>query len=307
MLTYTDNTSLDPWAVAQVLIDYAEDLVPLVAVNPVYMHPFAVARMISTFGFVHERQVDLNLVTGGFQRHLGQLGCRLTHDERYDRLAEYGAIIGQLLADSRPVTYRGTYFQVKNLVVTPPLPPSLAPRIFVSGSSAACRRLQKEFTANRLCYPREIDEYQQGVSLRGCGIRLGIIARDTAGQAWQVARRRFPPDPMGEEVHDLAADQVESQWHRTLSRDALRSDDAKGSYWIYPFRSYRTFCPYLVGSYQEVSDLLSRYLLLGVAAIILDDLTEQDDLTHSMIALAHAQAAASALSDGVGRPVTGPG
>jgi alkanesulfonate monooxygenase len=289
VLTYTDNESLDPWAISQVLVEHTETLVPLVAVNPAEMHPLFVARMISTFGYMHERQLDLNLVTGGFNRHLSAIGCGLSHDERYDRLTEFGTIMVRLLAGKDPVTYQGSYYAVKNLTVTPPLPPSFAPRLFVSGSSDACLRLQAKLAAVRLSYPREISEYEAGSSLSGCGMRLGIIARETTEQAWQVARRRFPPYLIGEDLHDLAADQVESQWHRVLSRDALRSHEPNGCYWIYPFRSYRTFCPYFVGSHQEVADLLAQYISREVSAIILDNPVGWDDLNHSMIALLRAQ------------------
>lgn len=287
VLTYTDNFSLDPWTVARTLIQHTDRLVPLVAVNPVDIHPFAVTRMISSFGLVYERQVDLNLVAGGFKRHLGQVGCHLTHDERYDRLSEFGVITTRLLSDPRPVSFHGQYFQVNNLAVTPQLPSSLKPRVFVSGTSDACLRIQETLGAVRLSYPREIDKYQEG-SLKRCGLRLGIIARDTADEAWRVARQRFPRSPDGEDIHDIAAEQVESQWHRGLSRDAMQSE-GHGNYWIYPFRAYHTLCPYLVGSYHDVSSLLSRYFSLGVAALILDKPTEQDDLHSAMAAITLAQ------------------
>ncbi|MCF3178971.1 LLM class flavin-dependent oxidoreductase [Streptomyces polychromogenes] len=289
MLVYSDNKLLDPWAAAQLLIDRTERFVPLVAVNPVYMHPFSVARMISSIGFLHGRQVDLNYVTGGFHRHLQELGCGLDHDERYDRLTEYAEVVTRLLDGKRPVTYQGEHFRLKGAAVTPPLDPALSPGVFVSGTSDACRTAQQRLGATRLAYPREIDGYQGESPLADSGIRLGIIARDTAEEAWRVAHARFPADPMGEEVHEIAAETVESQWHLSLSEDAFRSSVPKDAYWLYPFRAYKTFCPYLVGTYAEVGELLARYLALGVSTLILDEIVEEDDLHHSMLALRHAQ------------------
>ncbi|HWN27903.1 MAG TPA: LLM class flavin-dependent oxidoreductase, partial [Actinomycetospora sp.] len=40
MLVYTDNGIADPWLVAQAAIAATERLAPLVAVQPVYMHPY---------------------------------------------------------------------------------------------------------------------------------------------------------------------------------------------------------------------------------------------------------------------------
>ena len=39
ILVYTDNGLVDPWLVAQIILENTETLCPLVAVQPVYMHP----------------------------------------------------------------------------------------------------------------------------------------------------------------------------------------------------------------------------------------------------------------------------
>ena len=39
MLVYSDNRQVDPWLVAQYVIHHTTELCPLVAVQPVYMHP----------------------------------------------------------------------------------------------------------------------------------------------------------------------------------------------------------------------------------------------------------------------------
>ena len=167
----------------------------------------------------------------------------------------------------------------------------------MSGDSDPCRKMQEALGATRLSYPREADKYGAENSLEGCGLRLGVIARDTGDQAWQVARRRFPRNLAGEEIHDIAAEQVESQWHRALSQDAARSSDPQGTYWIYPFRGHHTLCPYLVGSYRDVSSALSRYFSLGVSDLILDTLAEEDDLYHVMRAITSAREAAVICPD----------
>ncbi len=288
MLIYTDNTLLDPWAAAQFLIERTERLVPLVAVNPVYIHPFSVARTISSLGFLHERGVHLNYVTGGFQRHLDQIGCGLDHDDRYDQLAECAEIVAGLLGNPRPVTYKGKYFQINKATVTPRLDPAFLPEIFVAGTSDGCRAVQRRLEATRLSYPREIGSYLGESPLACTGLRMGIIARDTTEEAWRIARDRFPVYPEGEELHEFVAETVSSHWHLTLSADAMRSSERIGVYWLYPFRSYQTYCPYLVGSYAEVGELLGRYLELGATTIILDELYEEDDVHHAMLALEHS-------------------
>src|SRR5215813_2793193 len=53
ILVYTDNSIADPWLVGQIIIQSTERLSPLVAIQPVYMHPYSVAKMVSTYGYLH--------------------------------------------------------------------------------------------------------------------------------------------------------------------------------------------------------------------------------------------------------------
>src|SRR6266436_3365284 len=89
MLIYTDNGLVDPWSVAQAVIAHTERLAPLVAVQPIYMHPYAIAKLVATLGFLYGRRVYLNMVAGGFKNDLEALGDPTPHDERYARLVEY--------------------------------------------------------------------------------------------------------------------------------------------------------------------------------------------------------------------------
>src|ERR1044071_7160904 len=73
ILVYSDNSQVDPWSLSQVILAHTEHLCPLVAVQPVYMHPYTVAKAISTFGFLFGRRVYLNMVAGGFKNDLAAL------------------------------------------------------------------------------------------------------------------------------------------------------------------------------------------------------------------------------------------
>ena len=136
MLVYTDNGLIDPWLVAQLALRATERLCPLVAVQPVYMHPYAVAKIVASIGHVYGRRVYLNMVAGGFRNDLISLGDETSHDERYARLTEDTQIVTQVLSGER-VTFDGAYYTVRNVLLTPALPPELAPAVFVSGSSEA--------------------------------------------------------------------------------------------------------------------------------------------------------------------------
>ena len=138
ILVYTDNSLVDPWLVSQVVLQNTHSLNPLVAVQPVYMHPYSVAKMISTLGFLFGRRVFLNMVAGGFKNDLVALGDTTPHDSRYRRLVEYTIIIRQLLESRKPVTFNGQFYKINGLTLNPPL----ALRNFTRASLSLVRRLQ---------------------------------------------------------------------------------------------------------------------------------------------------------------------
>lgn len=267
ILVYTDNGLVDPWLAAQEVIHATERLVPLVAVQPIYMHPYSAAKMVSTTVFLQGRRIDLNLLAGGFKNDLTALGDETPHDDRYLRTTEYGQIMLGLLRGEK-VSFEGDYYRVENLSLKPELPPRLRPRALISGSSPAGAAAAAALGALPVRYPRPPGK-EEAAAGDVFGFRVGIIARDSADQAWSDAHERFPPDRGGEVAHKMAISVSDSHWHRQLS--ARQGGDDDGSpYWLHPFQTYKTFCPYLVGSHQRVAEEIQGYLRLGAGTIILD-------------------------------------
>ena len=115
ILVYADNGLVDPWLVSQVILQYTDEICPLIAVQPAYMHPYSVAKMVATLAFLHGRRVCLNMIAGGFKNDLLALDDPTPHDERYDRLAEYTLIIRGLFEECNPLSFEGKYYRVQNL------------------------------------------------------------------------------------------------------------------------------------------------------------------------------------------------
>jgi alkanesulfonate monooxygenase len=282
ILVYSDNSLVDPWLVAQLIVQATEALCPLVAVQPVYMHPYSAAKMIATLGHLHGRRVYLNMLAGGFKNDLIALNDTTPHDERYERTVEYTLIVKRLLSESMPVSLEGRYYQVHNLRLTPSLPRHLFPGIMISGSSPAGLAAARTIGATAVQYPEPADVMGEGQRLDGidAGLRVGIIARDTAEAAWEVAHRRFPEDRRGQVAHQLAMKVSDSHWHHRLSELDERPASEESPYWLGPFQNYKTFCPYLVGSYRRVADELARYVDLGFRVFVLDIPPSKEELDH---------------------------
>jgi alkanesulfonate monooxygenase len=285
ILVYTDNRLADPWLVSQIILQNTETLCPLIAVQPVYMHPYTAAKMVSSFAHFYGRRVYLNMLAGGFKNDLIALNDETPHDRRYDRMVEYTTIIMKLLEGAAPVTFNGEFYQVSILKLTPTIPQDLLPGILVSGSSEAGLAAASALRATAVHYPRPSSEYQSHTGNRSdsSGIRIGIIARETEESAWDIAYRRFSEDRKGQLTHQLAMKVSDSAWHTQLSELAAESKTKKSPYWLWPFENYKTFCPYLVGSYQRVATEIAKYIEIGHKTFILDIPPAEEDLYHTSV------------------------
>jgi len=280
ILVYADNGIVDPWLVAQVVIESTGHLSPLVAVQPVYMHPYSVAKMVTSLAYLHGRRVHLNMLAGGFRNDLIALGDDTPHDDRYARTAEYTRIVLDLLRGGARVTTEGEHYTTVDLRLTPQLPSELMPGVLVSGSSPAGLATADALGATPVKYPQPPGE-EDPPDGREFGVRVGIVARDTADEAWRVALERFPEDRTGQITHKLAMQVSDSHWHEQLSQRG-DVDDApaagRSPYWLGPFRNYKTFCPYLVGDHATVAGEVARYARLGATTFILDIPPSRDEL-----------------------------
>ena len=287
ILVYSDNSLLDPWLLAHIIIQNTTALCPLVAVQPVYMHPYAVAKQITSFAYLYGRRLYLNMVAGGFKNDLDALSDTTPHDKRYARLVEYTTIISRLLTGPAPLTYEGDFHSVAMLRLTPPLPEALVPGIFISGSSEAGLAAARTLGATAIKYPRAADaEERLPDDLLHLGVRVGIIARERDADAWAVAYSRFPEDRKGQLTHQLAMKVSDSSWHKQLSTVVVETE--RSPYWLVPFQNYKTMCPYLVGSYDRVAQELARYIALRYRTFILDVPFDREELDHINLAFARA-------------------
>src|SRR6201984_1107786 len=189
ILIYTDNGLVDPWLIAQEMITHTQRLCPLVAVQPAYMHPYAVAKIVASLAFLHGRRVYLNMVAGGFKNDLLALNDTTPHDDRYAKLIEYTTIIKLLLSSHDPVSFAGKFYKVEKLRMSPPLAAELFPGLLISGSSDAGLAGAKSSGAVGVQYPKPAKDCERIACSNGLevGARIGIIARERSADAWAVA------------------------------------------------------------------------------------------------------------------------
>ena len=293
VLVYTDNQLVDPWLVAQLVIESTRTAVPAGG-GSACLHAPLHRRQHGVVLRPHLRPADLlNMVAGGFRNDLLALGDQTEHAERYARVVEYALLVKRLLLGER-VSFTGRYYSVENLTLTPP-PPDLFPGIFVSGSSDSGVAAARAIGATAVKYPKppheEISTSGDGA---GIGMRVGIIARDDDSRAWKVARARFPEDRKGQISHALAMKVSDSQWHRQLSatrcRTTLGGESRTGSA---PSRTTRPSVPTSSGATRRSRSSLRATSELGFETFILDIPPDEEELEHAAVAFEQASRRAS--------------
>jgi alkanesulfonate monooxygenase len=290
LLVFYDHMILDPWTVATVMLQQSGSLVPLVAMQPYSMPPFTAAKLIASLVSLYRRRIDLNIVTGASPEELDQIGNGLDHEQRYARATEYVLLLRLLLATDGPVSWDGEHYRVRDLRLNCHLPEELRPRFFVAGSSDSARRLGERAGDVMITHPEPVTAfagtYLAARKASGCdiGVRLGIIARDTAEEAWAAALQDHRVDRAAR-LRTLLKRESHSDWNRRLATLAATADVHDEVYWTGPYSTGRTGAPFLVGSHAGVAAYLDRYLGLGVNRLLLTGLDTEDQFRHTSAVL----------------------
>ena len=235
--------------------------------------------MVASLSLIYERPVHLNLVSGGFPRDLETFCDERTHDERYDRVTEYGTIIRTLLSAKTPCTFTGKYYQVEGLQLNlgRDRPAHYAPLFTMSGSSPAGLAAARQLKARAIQCLRPCHDYA-GVKLSPeleYGTRLGIVVRETSEEAWSAARARYPDNPIGQEIRDYFVSVSDSVWVRELGKDVQVPPGHP--YWLGPYKNFQAACPFLVGTKQVVASELAGYIEMGLRTFLIEDPESDED------------------------------
>jgi alkanesulfonate monooxygenase len=280
-LTPTGAWCEDAWLATAMLSEVTERLKFLVAFRPGMLSPTLAAQMASTFQRLSQGRLLLNVVTGGESHEQRAYGDFLDKDARYARTDEFLHVV-RALWRGETVTHEGAHVRVEEARLgrlPDPVPP-----IYFGGSSKAAGPVAVAHSDVYLTWgepPAQVAEKlawirglaaEAGRELR-FGIRLHVIARDTAEQAWIQAQRLLDGIPEA----DIKAVQAglarsESEGQRRMvalhggSRDGL---EIAPNLWAGVGLVRGGAGTALVGSHTEVADRIAEYHALGISEFIL--------------------------------------
>jgi alkanesulfonate monooxygenase len=272
-----NDTYTDPWMEASYLVHTTKSLIPFVAIDPMTIPPFSAAKMINSLAFKYHRPTCVNWITGLSTRDREVLCDYLGHDERYDRLDEFAAIVHSLITSGKPITFQGKYYRMAEAALLPQMSRELFPQYFVAGHSPAAKRMADRVGATtlKMASPRFGDDLPD--KLERTGICLGITTRHNEEDAWKSAYKKFPPDRVGEGILDLTMRYTDSSWKRQMKQQIDEGNLPQDGFWLHPFKTFRAVCPFIVGSHRRVAEVIWTYVRKGVQSFVIDMCCDEEE------------------------------
>ncbi|ANP52801.1 alkanesulfonate monooxygenase [Streptomyces griseochromogenes] len=280
-LTPTGAWCEDAWLTTAMVSQNSERLKFLVAFRPGSVSPTLAAQMASTFQRQTGGRLLLNVVTGGESREQRAYGDFLDKDDRYRRTGEFLHIVRDLW-QGKNVDLRGERLRVEDAKLS--RVPDPVPEVYFGGSSPIALEIAARYADVYLTWgepPAQVAgktarigdlAARHGRTLR-FGIRLHVITRDTAEQAWAEAGRLldgFDSATVRSVQEGLARSESEGQ-RRML---ALHGGSREGleihpNLWAGIGLVRGGAGTALVGSHDEVAERIKEYHALGIDEFVL--------------------------------------
>jgi alkanesulfonate monooxygenase len=292
VLTPTGTWCEDAWLVTAALARETSRLQFLVAFRPGLVTPTLAAQMAATFQRLTGGRGALNVVTGGEEAEQRRFGDWLEHDARYARTDEFLSILRGAWGPE-PLDFVGEHYHVEGASVL--APPQPEPPIYFGGASAAAERVAArhadvyllwgeplELVAERIERVRALAE-REGRDVR-FGVRVHVISRDRAEDAWAVADRWLAE--MDEvtvaraQVRLAASSSVGQQRMRALHGGRRDRLTVAPNLWAGVGLVRGNAGTALVGSHEEVAERIADYRGVGCDEFILSGYPHLEEAYH---------------------------
>ncbi|MFC4563893.1 LLM class flavin-dependent oxidoreductase [Nocardiopsis mangrovi] len=281
VLTPTGAWCEDSWLSTAMLVAATDRLKFLVAFRPGLLSPTLAAQMASTYQRLSKGRLLLNVVTGGEAHEQRTHGDFLDKDARYARTDEFLEVVDRLWK-GETVDFAGTHITVEQAVLH--RRPDPVPPVYFGGSSpaaldVAARRVDTYLTWGEppQAVAEKIGKVRERAAAHGraprFGIRLHVISRDTAEEAWAEADRllsHLTPETIERVQSGLSRSESEGQ-RRMLALHGGRTDalEIHPNLWAGVGLVRGGAGTALVGSHREVADRIEEYAALGIDEFVL--------------------------------------
>lgn len=280
-LTPTGAWCSDAWVSTAMLASVSERLQFLVAFRPGLIAPYLAAQMAGTFQNLSGGRLLLNVVTGGESREQRMFGDFEDKAGRYARCGEFLDIVTALWRGER-VDYRGDHLAVSDAVLQQI--PDPIPEIYFGGSSEAAIEVAARHADVYLTWgepPAAVADKIAAVRARAAehgrdprfGIRMHVIARDTAAEAWAEADRLLAGISEAQIARVRAGlTRSESEGQRRmldLNQGTTNDLEVYPNLWAGIGLVRGGAGTAMVGSHAQIADLVQEYAGVGISEFVL--------------------------------------
>jgi alkanesulfonate monooxygenase len=219
-------------------------------------------------------------VTGGDDVEQRRFGDHLDKTARYRRAAEFLHIVRELW-QGRPVDFAGDYYDIRDAQI---VPAPVWPDIYLGGSSPQALQVAASYADVYLTWgeppgavAEKLDQVRDSAQAAGrelrFGIRLHVISRDTAAEAWAQAKRLLDGlDPAAiERAQAIQRSSGSEGQRRMVALHGGRTDalEVSPNLWAGIGLVRGGAGTALVGSHHEVAERIAEYYHLGIDEFIL--------------------------------------
>jgi len=293
VLTPTGSQCEDAWLVSAALAPATERLKFLVAFRPGFILPTLAAQQAATLQRINGGRTLINIVTGGDAIEQRTYGDFLDHDQRYARTGEFIEVMRRCWG-SKPFNFEGTHYHVERAGLIRPFgwqpepddPAAQEPAVYFGGASEAAEQVAARFVDVYLLWGEPPDWVAErvrrmtalaathGRTLR-FGIRMHVIARETASEAWAEAERllaKMTPEQVEAAQRRFARQESVGQKRMTQLNNGRLDMEAltvAPNLWAGIGLVRGGAGTALVGSFDEVAERIREYAALGLDTFIL--------------------------------------
>jgi alkanesulfonate monooxygenase len=279
-LTPTSSWCEDAWVMTAALTQVTKTFRFLVAFRPGLQSVTLAAQMAATYQRVSGGRLLLNVVTGGDDIEQRRFGDHLDKQARYARAGEYLHVLRELWS-GKPVDFDGDHLHIEGGQI---VPAPVWPEVYLGGSSSAALGVAARYADVYLTWgepPDAVAAKLDAVRERAAdhdrelrfGIRLHVIARDSAEEAWAEAQRLLDGlDPLAIERAQAIQRASQSEGQRRMVELHGGRTDALEVYpnlWAGIGLVRGGAGTALVGSHEQVADRIAEYHELGIDEFIL--------------------------------------
>ncbi|GAA1889063.1 LLM class flavin-dependent oxidoreductase [Streptomyces durmitorensis] len=282
LLTPVGLGCVDPWVLTPALAAVTERIGFLVAFRAGLARPTLLAQQADTFRRLFGDRIALNVVTGGDPAEQRAYGDHLPKSERYVRTGELMQVVRELL-DGKPVDLEGRHVRVEGARLDSPATASHVP-LYFGGASPAAEEVAARHAEVQLLWgeppaalAERIARVRDKAALLGrtlrFGLRLHVITRDTAAEAWAEADRILAGfDPQAVRASQERFARMDSTGQARMT--ALHGGSAENltvapNLWAGIGLVREGAGTALVGSHDEVAQRLFEYRGLGIDEFVL--------------------------------------